>query len=203
MDHRLVDGAWRCCSLGSVRFPLSVAYSPNPSDSRPWVDHLLVDDAHGRELPGAGLVPVEGSRPRGQRVGRVAGTVVLAPIFLTVGVLAFLFTVGIGSLVFAWILWWQTQVASTAKGSRQRHDQQLRLHQGRVAADPRRLRARGGLPGLGPALGVLLRPAGGRAAGRADLRRRRPAGAVQGRPVGADQRAGVPATGSASGSGRS
>lgn len=95
--------------------PLSIAYLNEPNDSLWWADHLLVTMPTVVSFPAMAwfLWKVPAPKPS---VGRVLRTIVLTPVLLTVGVLSFLFTVGIGSFVFAWILWRQTQIASTAKG---------------------------------------------------------------------------------------
>lgn len=99
-----------------VSLPLSVAYLNEPNASLPWVDHLLVTMPTIVSFPAMAWFLWKVPVPKAS-VGRVAGSVILAPIFLTAGVLSFLFTVGLGSFVFAWILWRQTQIASTAKGT--------------------------------------------------------------------------------------
>lgn len=99
-----------------VSLPLSVAYLNEPNASLPWVDHLLVTMPTIVSFPALAWFLCKVPVPKAS-VGRVAGSVILAPIFLTAGVLSFLFTVGLGSFAFAWILWRQTQIASTARGT--------------------------------------------------------------------------------------
>ena len=118
--HR-VDGAkrralgwWTVLAMLLAWFgslPLSVAYHGEPNDSTAWVDHWIVTLPTIVSLPAMlwFLWKVPAPRPS---VGRVVKTVLLAPVFLGIGLLLFLFTLGIGSFVFVWILLWQTKVAS-------------------------------------------------------------------------------------------
>ena len=96
--------------------PLSVAYFNEPNDSLAWADHVIVTMPTVVSFPAMvwflWKVPV--AKPS---VGRLVGTIAQVPIFLTLGVLSFLFTLGIASFVFAWVLYRQTEVASTAKGT--------------------------------------------------------------------------------------
>lgn len=97
-----------------VSLPISASSFDEPNGSLAWADHLLVTMPTVVSFPAMAWflwkVPVPTPTLR-----RVAGAVVQVPIFLTVGILSFLLTLGIGSFVFAWIVWWQAQVATTMK----------------------------------------------------------------------------------------
>lgn len=106
-------GWWTVMSMllawvGSL--PLSIADFNQSDDSPAWFDHWVVTMPTIVSLAAMLWFLWRVSTPRPSLL-RLAGTVVLAPVFLVVGVLSFLFTLGIGSFVFAWILNRQAQVA--------------------------------------------------------------------------------------------
>lgn len=92
--------AW-LCSL-----PLTASYYADRGDSPLWVVHWLVGMPTFVSLVALVwfLCTVPTPRPT---IGRILVAVLLAPLFLVVGLLTFLFTAGLGSLVFAWLLWRQ------------------------------------------------------------------------------------------------
>lgn len=99
--------------LGSI--PFTIAVYADLGDSGLWAMHLLV----GMPTVVSGLallwflLTVPAPTPT---VRRVLGALLLAPFFLVVGMLAFLFTIGLGSLVFAWLLWRQGRPPSACTG---------------------------------------------------------------------------------------
>lgn len=98
------------CSL-----PLTASYYLDRDDSPLWVVHLLVGVPTVVSMVTLVwfLYTVPTPRPT---FGRILLAVLLAPLFFVVGLLAFLFTIGIGSLVFAWFLWRQGRLSSPSTG---------------------------------------------------------------------------------------
>ena len=87
--------------LGSL--PLTGAMYADPDGSPMWTTHLIVGMPAVVTLVALlrFLFAVPAPKPT---LARILGSVLLAPLFLVIGVLVFLFTAGFGSLVFAWIL---------------------------------------------------------------------------------------------------
>jgi hypothetical protein len=83
--------------------PLTVAMYADPEGSPMWTTHLIVGMPTVVSLVALlrFLFAVPTPKPT---FARILGAVLLAPLFLVIGVLVFLFTAGFGSLVFAWIL---------------------------------------------------------------------------------------------------
>lgn len=96
--------------VGSL--PLSIADFNQSDDSPAWFDHWVVTMPTIVSLAAMLWFLWRVPTPRPSLL-RLAGTVVVAPVFLVVGVLSFLFTLGIGSFVFAWILYRQAEVATS------------------------------------------------------------------------------------------
>jgi hypothetical protein len=99
--------------LGSL--PFTVALYVDPRDPGLWVMHLLVGLPTVVSLLALlrFLHTVPAPRPTVRRLG---GALLLAPVFMFAGMLAFLFTAGLGSLGFAWFLWWQGGPAAASTG---------------------------------------------------------------------------------------
>jgi hypothetical protein len=98
--------------LGSL--PFTGAVYGDLGDSGLWAMHLLVGMPTVVSLLALlwFLFTVPTPRPTVRRVG---GALLLAPLFLLGGMLVFLFTAGLGSLGFAWFLWWQGRPPSRLK----------------------------------------------------------------------------------------
>lgn len=102
--------------LGSL--PISYSAYVEMSEPPIWPLHLLVGMPTVVTMVSIVrfLLTVPAPRPT---LGRVAGALLLAPIFLMVGIPLFLFTIGFGSLGFAWFLWWQGRPPSASMGEQQ------------------------------------------------------------------------------------
>jgi hypothetical protein len=101
--------------LGSL--PFTVAVYGDPGSPGLWVTHLLVGMPTVVSLLALlrFLLTVPAPRPTVRRVG---GALLLTPVFLFAGMLAFLFTAGLGSLGLAWLLWRQGRSAAASTGER-------------------------------------------------------------------------------------
>jgi hypothetical protein len=101
--------------VGSL--PLTYAMYREPDDSPMWTAHLIF--GMPTVVSGFALVWFLSTVPApGPTFRRILGAVLLAPLFLVIGVLVFLFTAGFGSWAFAWFLSWQGTPPSTPAGER-------------------------------------------------------------------------------------